>query len=69
MKALLEENVRCVILTSGTLAPLPPLISELEIKVPITLENPHVVKNSQVCVEIICKGPDMEVLNSNFQNR
>lgn len=66
---MMAENVRCVILTSGTLAPLPPLISELEISVPVTLENPHVVKNSQVCVEILCKGPDMEILNSNFQNR
>lgn len=69
MKNMMDGNVRCVILTSGTLAPLAPLISELEITVPVTLENPHVVKDSQVCVEILCKGPDMEVLNCNYQNR
>ncbi|KAK9875897.1 hypothetical protein WA026_009684 [Henosepilachna vigintioctopunctata] len=69
MKMLLEEGVRCCILTSGTLAPLNPLITELEFKNPVHLENPHVVKDSQLCVRIISNGPDNERLSCTFQNR
>ena len=69
MKILLDRNIHCVILTSGTLAPLKPLISELEIDIGVRIENPHIVDGDQVCVKILSKGPDMELLNSNFQNR
>lgn len=66
---LMGEGVRCVILTSGTLAPLRPLISELELNVGVRLENPHIVTEEQICVKIISKGPDMEPLICNYQNR
>lgn len=69
MQYLLGKNVRSIILTSGTLAPLKPLISELDIPISVNLENPHIVGPSQVCVKIISHGPDKETLNSNFQNR
>lgn len=69
MEHLTGNNVRCIILTSGTLAPLTPLISELDIPIDIKLENPHIVDKSQVCVKVITKGPDKVVLNSNYQNR
>lgn len=69
MKQLLEQNVRSIILTSGTLAPLKPLISELGIPVGVQLENPHIVKSNQICVKIISQGPDGTQLNSNYQNR
>lgn len=69
MNALLRQGVKCIILTSGTLAPLPPLISELEMKVDVTLENPHIVNKNQVCVKIVMKGPDNELLNCSYRNR
>lgn len=69
MKQLLDQQVRCIILTSGTLAPLKPLISELAIPINVRLENPHIVKESQVFVKVISHGPDGQLLNSNFENR
>lgn len=69
MNMLLELGVRSVILTSGTLAPLRPLISELGINVGVRLENPHVVSKQQICVKILSNGPDGVELNANFQNR
>ncbi|XP_031629001.1 regulator of telomere elongation helicase 1 homolog [Contarinia nasturtii] len=69
MQHLLGRNVRSIILTSGTLAPLKPLISELDIPISVQLENPHIIKSDQVCVKIIGQGSDKTVLNSNYQNR
>jgi regulator of telomere elongation helicase 1 len=69
MKMLINRCIHCVILTSGTLAPLQPLISELELNVGVQIENPHIVKDHQICVKVLSKGPDMELLKSNFQNR
>nr|XP_021188467.2 regulator of telomere elongation helicase 1 homolog [Helicoverpa armigera] len=69
MKQLVEQNVRSIILTSGTLAPLKPLISELGIPIGVQLENPHIVKSNQICVKIMSQGPDGVQLNSNYQNR
>lgn len=69
MKQLLDQHVKSIILTSGTLAPLKPLMSELGIPIGVQLENPHIVKKSQICVKIISQGPDGTQLNSNYQNR
>lgn len=69
MQKLLRKNVRSIILTSGTLAPLKPLITELAIPINIRLENPHIIDASQVCVKIISHGPDKEPLLSNYKNR
>lgn len=69
MSALLAKEAKCIIFTSGTLAPLGPLISELEINVPVTLENPHVIGDNQVFVQILTKGPDGEPLNCSYANR
>ncbi|XP_030569109.1 regulator of telomere elongation helicase 1 homolog [Drosophila novamexicana] len=69
MEQLLNAHVRSVILTSGTLAPLKPLIAELAIPVAQHLENPHIVDQSQVYVKIIGTGPDREQLISNYKNR
>ncbi|XP_022124379.2 regulator of telomere elongation helicase 1 homolog [Pieris rapae] len=69
MKQLMDQNVRSIILTSGTLAPLKPLISELGIPIGVQLENPHIVKSNQICVKIVSQGPDSVMLNSNYQNR
>lgn len=69
MANLLSRNIRSIILTSGTLAPLKPLISELAIRVDQQLENPHIIKESQVAVRIISNGPDKEPLDGSYQNR
>lgn len=69
MQHLVGKNVRSIILTSGTLAPLKPLITELDIPISVNLENPHIVGHSQVCVKIISHGPDKEQLTSNYENR
>ncbi|KAB0798760.1 hypothetical protein PPYR_06644 [Photinus pyralis] len=69
MGMLLGRGVRNVILTSGTLAPLKPFISELEMPVAVTLENPHIIKHDQVVVTVLEKGPDGIELNSSFRNR
>lgn len=69
MTQVLNKKVRSVILTSGTLAPLKPLISELGIPVNVSLENPHIITKSQVYVRIVSQGPDNEPLISNYENR
>ncbi|ENN80564.1 hypothetical protein YQE_03016, partial [Dendroctonus ponderosae] len=69
MDFIVSQGIKCLILTSGTLAPLKPLISELELNVTISLENPHIVTEDQICVKVLTKGPDGESLNSSFRNR
>ena len=69
MANLTNRQVHSIILTSGTLAPIKPLISELALNVNYQLENPHVIKSSQVLAKIISSGPDGTVLNGNFNNR
>ncbi|RZC33002.1 hypothetical protein BDFB_012755, partial [Asbolus verrucosus] len=69
MNMLMDQDIHCVILTSGTLAPLKPLISELELNVGVKIENPHIVQGDQICVKILTKGPDMGPLNCNYENR
>lgn len=69
MQYLLNQNIRCLILTSGTLAPLEALVSEMEISIPIRLKNPHIVDDFQVFVKIVGSGPDGNMLNSSYQFR
>lgn len=69
MKGLLDMGVHSVIVTSGTLSPLAPLISELGIPINITLENKHVITREQVFVSVVKQGPDGEQLLSTFKNR
>lgn len=69
MANLINREVHSIILTSGTLAPLKPLISELALDVDYQLENPHIIKPSQVLARIISQGPDGTPLNASFNNR
>jgi regulator of telomere elongation helicase 1 len=69
MKMLWMQGTRCIILTSGTLSPIPPLVQELGIKIPVTLENGHVVTGEQVFIGVISTGPDGTTLNSSFNTR
>ncbi|XP_044007335.1 regulator of telomere elongation helicase 1 homolog isoform X2 [Aphidius gifuensis] len=69
MKQIVELGVHSVILTSGTLSPLKPFISELGIPIDVQLENPHIVTSSQVCAGVLSQGPDNHPLNSSFNTR
>ncbi|XP_020278263.1 regulator of telomere elongation helicase 1 homolog isoform X2 [Pseudomyrmex gracilis] len=69
MEQMVDQGVRSVILTSGTLSPLKPFISELGIPIAIQLENPHIVTKEQVCVGILSQGPDNHSLNSSYNTR
>ena len=69
LKELSRQGVRCVIFTSGTLSPLPALISELGVPISVTLENPHVIEAGQVSVSIVTKGLDGFELNSSYKTR
>ncbi|XP_076231617.1 regulator of telomere elongation helicase 1 [Calliopsis andreniformis] len=69
MQQMMEQGVRSIILTSGTLSPLKPFISELGIPIEVQLENPHIVKGDQICVGVLSQGPDGYSLNSSFNTR
>ncbi|KAF4531782.1 hypothetical protein B566_EDAN011818 [Ephemera danica] len=69
MQLLNQQGARCILLTSGTLSPINALISELGIKVPVTLENGHVVTGEQVFVSVVSTGPDGTSLNSSYNTR
>lgn len=59
MKTLTHLNLRCLLLTSGTLAPLDTFATELGLPFPIRLENPHVVTPAQVWAGVIRSGPEV----------
>ncbi|CAH8618265.1 unnamed protein product [Schistosoma rodhaini] len=69
IQQLIEQNVRCIILTSGTLYPVEPIEAELNLKFPITLRNPHVINPDQLNLSIIPRGPDGEKLNATYSVR
>lgn len=69
MEQMVEQGIRSVILTSGTLSPLKPFISELGIPIAVQLENPHIVTKQQVCVGVLSQGPDNHPLNSSYNTR
>ncbi|XP_051805609.1 regulator of telomere elongation helicase 1 isoform X2 [Acanthochromis polyacanthus] len=69
MQDLVNQGVRCIILTSGTLSPLSSFTSEMRIKFPVSLENSHVIERDQIFVSIIDRGPDGVHLSSAFDRR
>ena len=52
-----KHDTHSIIMTSGTLSPLPSFISELRAPFPITLENSHVIDAHQLWVGVIRTGP------------
>lgn len=60
MKSFQAINMRCILLTSGTLAPLNSFANELGISFPIRLENPHVITKPQVWAGVIRSGPELD---------
>ncbi|XP_018021404.1 regulator of telomere elongation helicase 1 homolog [Hyalella azteca] len=69
MKEMVEQGIRCVIITSGTLSPLQSFTQELQVGFPVQLENSHIIKGHQVFVGVVNRGPDGCTLNSSYQNR
>ena len=66
LKAL---QVRSILVTSGTLSPLPSYAMELGLPFPHRLENPHIITSRQIHVQILAKGLGGKSLCSNFSRR
>lgn len=62
-------QVRCAVLTSGTLAPLASFAEELRLGQPLLLENPHVIQPCQAWVGVVPAGPRGQALNSSHAQR
>ncbi|ERE67300.1 putative Fanconi anemia group J protein like protein [Cricetulus griseus] len=64
----INDKVRTIVLTSGTLSPLKSFSSELGVTFNIQLEANHVVSNSQVWVGTVGSGPQGRNLCATFQH-
>ena len=70
MEELANLNVRSILVTSGTLSPLPSYSMELGLPFPHTLENPHIIDaKQQLHVRVIGRGVNNQVLSSSYENR
>ena len=69
MEELASLNVRSILVTSGTLSPLPSYSMELGLPFPHLLENPHIISSNQVHVRVIGKGVSGKLLNSSYERR
>lgn len=61
MQNLLANNIRCLIMTSGTLAPLDTFIEEFQFKelIEIREEFPHIIRPEQFIAKSLNYGPKM----------
>lgn len=62
-------NTRSVNFTSGTMSPIGPFIDSLYIPIGVQLQCNHIVRESQVSVEIVSVGSDGETLDASYRNR
>lgn len=69
LKQLKGLGVRSLLLASGTLSPMGALKADFDLPFPIELENKHVIRNSQIWVSAVSKGPSGGQLNSTMKNR
>lgn len=69
MEELSALRIRSIIVTSGTLSPLPSYSMELGLKFNHTLENPHIISDDQIYVRVVGKGVTGKVLNSSYERR
>ena len=69
MEELANLKVRSILVTSGTLAPLPSYSMELGLPFPHTLENPHIVRDEQIHVRVLGKGVSGKLLTSSYERR
>ena len=52
LKTLRSISGRSIIVTSGTISPLSSLVRELGVEFGVVLQNGHVIKNEQLCVQV-----------------
>ena len=69
LEELKRLGVNSIILTSGTLSPLSSFQLDMKVPFAVQLENPHVIKDSQVWVGAVSTGADSKKLNSSYQFR
>lgn len=69
MQSLAEQGCRSIIMASGTLGPLDSFAMELGLDFPNRIENNHVIKESQIFVAAVSKGPVGSMLLSSYANR
>ena len=69
MQELANLNIRSIIVTSGTLSPLPSYSLELGLSFPHTLENPHIISDDQIHVRVIGTGVSGKLLSSSYSRR
>jgi regulator of telomere elongation helicase 1 len=69
MHELAALNVRSILVTSGTLSPLPSYSLELGLPFPHTLENAHIIGKDQISVRVIGKGVSGKELTSTYNRR
>jgi regulator of telomere elongation helicase 1 len=69
MEELAGLKVRSILVTSGTLSPLPSYAMELGLPFPNVLENPHIIGDDQIHVRVIGTGVTGKILNSSYQRR
>jgi regulator of telomere elongation helicase 1 len=69
MQELASLKVRSILVTSGTLSPLPSYSMELGLHFPHQLENPHIIDDEQIYVRVVSKGPTGKLLSSAYERR
>ncbi|KAL7540470.1 hypothetical protein ACHAXR_010584 [Thalassiosira sp. AJA248-18] len=69
MRELSFLKVRSILITSGTLSPLPSFSMELGLDFPVQLENDHVIQSDQVFVRVVGKGVSGKELSSKYGRR
>lgn len=69
MQEFSNLNIRSIIVTSGTLSPLPSYTLELGLPFPHTLENPHIISDEQIHVRVIGTGVSGKQLSSSYSRR
>ena len=62
-------NPRSIILTSGTLSPLPSFEAELQLEFSQKLENPHVISPDQVHISIMNRSVNNAEFNFSYANK
>ena len=69
MQELQALRVRSILVTSGTLSPLPSYSLELGLNFPHTVENPHIISPKQIYVRVIGRGVSSKQLCSSYDRR
>ncbi|CAG2163144.1 unnamed protein product [Oppiella nova] len=68
-KALLAEDINCLIITSGTLAPIDSFDLEMGVKFDVKLQNSHIIGDNQLSIINIHHSKNKTVLTSKYDNR